>query len=362
MVSLLDLIPSTPLCLCPASHRRHPSRADPVVSRSARMSERTTRRAAVAVGVRWPPSRSRTSSCWCSGARRSTTPLAISCFGMRHRDRRRCFYVAIGLLIAVRARNVIGWFLVTVGFCYGLLAFGNAYAAVGTGHDPGSLPAVERGLDRAQPVGARAFVALALLLLLFPDGRPPSPRWRPVLWMAIGGAVRATSCPSSRSPRSNPSSDDLPEPVRRPEPQLVRRSRARVAAWVTVIGVVGCFVALILRPPRGPRLRQQINGELVAPAGGCVLLISSRACRVQLRRVGRRGRVVHGLVFILLVGLPAAITVALFRYRLYDLDLVVSKALVYGILAALFTARVRRARDRRGHDRRRPLELVPDDR
>ncbi len=43
------------------------------------------------------------------------------------------------------------------------------------------------------------------------------------------------------------------------------------------------------------------------------------------------------LVFIVLLGVPASIAVALFKYRLYDLDLVVSKALVYGILAALFT-------------------------
>ena len=43
------------------------------------------------------------------------------------------FYVAIGLLIAVRARNVIGWFLVVVGISYGLVTFSNAYAAAGTG-------------------------------------------------------------------------------------------------------------------------------------------------------------------------------------------------------------------------------------
>ena len=50
-------------------------------------------------------------------------------------------YVGIGMLIAVRARNVIGWYLVVVGLSYGLLAFGTAYGAAGIVTFPGSLPA-----------------------------------------------------------------------------------------------------------------------------------------------------------------------------------------------------------------------------
>ena len=103
----------------------------------------------------------------------------------------------------------------------------------------------------------------------------------------------------------------------------------------------GCFAALIQRFRRGDRdLRQQIKwlGLVAAAAGSCVLisLASLVACSCDESVVGVV--MFTALVFIVLLGVPASIAVALFKYRLYDLDLVVSKALVYGILAAVFTA------------------------
>jgi hypothetical protein len=113
-------------------------------------------------------------------------------------------YVAIGLLIAVRARNVIGWLLALVGISYGLLTFGNAYAAVGLVTDPGSLPAAEEVSTALSQLWMVALVALVLVLLLFPDGRPPSRRWRPIypplladqgLVVALEGQARKAALP-----------------------------------------------------------------------------------------------------------------------------------------------------------------------
>jgi signal transduction histidine kinase len=113
-----------------------------------------------------------------------------------------------------------------------------------------------------------------------------------------------------------------------------------VAGWVTVIGVVGCFAALIQRFRHGDRdLRQQVKwlGLVAAAAGSCVLisLASLVACNCDESAVAVV--MFTALVFIVLLGVPASIAVALFKYRLYDLDIVVSKALVYAILAAAFT-------------------------
>ena len=83
------------------------------------------------------------------------------------------FYVAIGLLIAVRAQNLIGWFLVTVGISYGLVTFSNAYAAVGLVTNPGSLPAVEEISTVLGPLVLVAFVALALVAAPVPGGPAP---------------------------------------------------------------------------------------------------------------------------------------------------------------------------------------------
>jgi signal transduction histidine kinase len=251
-------------------------------------------------------------------------------------------YVAIGLLIAVRARNVIGWFLTGVGLAYGLLTFGNAYATVGLVTFPGSLPAAEEIATALSQFWIFALVALSLLLLLFPDGRPPSPRWRWVLWFGVGGTISVYLLfllkPLPVSPVAG---------VTFPNPFAVQSGQAFVgaalvaASWITVLAVMGCFAGLIVRYRQGgTELRQQIRWlGLIAVAGGiCVLtsLLSLVACHCDESPVAVVMFTI--LVFIIAFGVPTAIAIALFKYRLYDLDLVVSKALVYGLLAAVFTA------------------------
>ena len=251
------------------------------------------------------------------------------------------FYVAIGLLIAVRARNVIGWVLAVVGISYGLVTFGNAYSAVGLVTNPGSLPAAEEIATAFGPLVLAAFVALALLLLLFPDGRPPSPRWRPVLWMAIGGEVATYVLILLKvAPIEPVVGTTFPNPFAVESLSGFVGPALVVAGWVTGLGVVGCFAALIQRFRRGdPELRQQIKwlGLVAAVAGSCIVisLASLSACSCDESAVAVV--MFTALIFIILLGVPVSIAVALLKYRLYDLDLVVSKALVYGILAALFT-------------------------
>jgi len=304
------------------------------------MSERTTRRVALAVVVFAAALTLANFVLLVLGREALTNDAGDLVFGVLI-GMGAVLYVSMGLLIAVRARNVIGWFLTAVGVWYGLLVFGNAYAAVGIVTYPGSLPAPEEVSAALSLSWVFALVTLTLLLLLFPDGRPPSPRWRPVLWLTAGGAVASYVLfllkPAQVEPVvgisfSNPLAVERLSGV--VGPALV------VAAWATVIGVVGCFVALILRYRHGePELRQQIKWlGLVAAAGASCIVISGAslvACGCDESSIA----VVSftALIFIILLGVPGAIAIALFRYRLYDLDLVVSKALVFGLLAALFT-------------------------
>jgi signal transduction histidine kinase len=251
-------------------------------------------------------------------------------------------YVAMGLLIAVRARNTIGWFLVAVGTSYGLMTFGNAYGAVGMATFPGSLPAIEQVSTALSQLWIFGLVGLALLLLLFPDGHPPSLRWRPVLWMGLGGAIACYVLfllkPMPVAPTG--ATATFPNPFAVASWGDVVGPALVAAAWVTVVGVVGCFAALIQRFRRGDaELRQQIKwlGLLAVAGGSCVLisLASLVACACDESVIAVV--MFTTLIFIILFGVPASIAVALFKYRLYDLDLVVSKALVYGLLAVAFT-------------------------
>jgi signal transduction histidine kinase len=250
-------------------------------------------------------------------------------------------YVGIGLLIAVRGRNVIGWYLVVVGLSYGLLAFGTAYAAAGLVTFPGSLPAAVEVSTFLGNLWIVALVSLTLVLLLFPNGRPPSPRWRPVLWMTIGGAAASFVLFLVKPGPIEPVvGTTVPNPFAIESLSWFTGPALVAAAWVTVIGVAGCFAGLIVRFRHGnAELRQQIKwlGLVAAVGAACLLtsLASLVACHCDESALGVVMFIV--LFIVILAGVPAAIAVALFKYRLYDLDIVVSKALVYGILAALFT-------------------------
>jgi hypothetical protein len=103
-------------------------------------------------------------------------------------------FSVVGALIAShRPENSIGWIFLAVGFFYGLLSAGDEYAIYALLTNPGSLPLGAAASWLGQWVWAPGLgLVLVFLPLLFPDGHPPSYRWRPVAWLgglSIGLAV-----------------------------------------------------------------------------------------------------------------------------------------------------------------------------
>ena len=143
-------------------------------------------------------------------------------------------YAGVGGLIAARVPgNAIGWLLSLIGLLLAVSMFLEQYGLRGLATAPGSLPAVRPITALGSSTQNLAVTTLIVLVLLFPDGRLPSRRWRPVLWIAIAAVIvsglgqflqRGTVVQGSLTNALLGRARGVPEPVRRlPAQRLVQR-------------------------------------------------------------------------------------------------------------------------------------------
>src|SRR5215211_5002948 len=228
--------------------------------------------------------------------------------------------------------NAVGWIFLAIGVLLGLLFAVGAYAdlAIDMGYD--SLP----GGWIAAWIGTWIFIPAAFglpmfLLLLFPDGRFISRGWRLAGWV-LGATVTSAAASKALVPGRIPPGLDNPL-----APSGVAGEVFRVLDSVTDVLALPAFalavagLAVRLRRSRGVE-RQQIKwftycAALVGAGFGTGVFISEP---------------VGGLAFLVgllaLAGLPVAAGIAIFRYRLYDIDVIVNRTLVYGSLTATLVA------------------------
>ena len=177
------------------------------------------------------------------------------------------------------------------------------------------------------------------LLLLFPDGRLLSRRWRPVAWCAAVG-MAGSFVASGLHPGRIPDFPQIVNPIGGGSVRWSICSRGS-RCFALVIGVVGSSASLIVRfrRSRGEQ-RQQMKWLALA---GAVVAVTVPIAVVTLRRDRRDGCERRGSCSSVL-GLPAATGVAILRYRLYDIDVVINRTLVYGALTAIAGRRLPRQR------------------
>lgn len=252
---------------------------------------------------------------------------AISLFGLA--------FPAVGALLADRKPgNPIGWIMLTIGISFAASSVAHAYSQWAPMLGPGAPTAVQW----VAWVGTWSWapgwsLMLTFLLLLFPDGHLPSPRWRWAAWVSAV-AIAFETVGSMMDP--NPTGDAL---YRNP---LGIRSVHSVAANIggfqelagtglTIVAAVACLVALVARyrRSRGDE-REQMKWFVY---GGIAFIVLLPATTVLAE--GRP--ILEVLAFVAVPILPAAIGVAVMKYRLYDIELVINKTVVYGALAAFIT-------------------------
>ena len=258
-------------------------------------------------------------------------------------------YATLGALIVRRAGNVIGWYLVGAGIAAAAVGLASAYAVLGI-RNPGTLP-------EPRVVGLLAewsFVPLvcgiAFMFLLFPSGHLPSPRWRPV-----GALCVLLIALTMIGFLIHPKMVALPAPggisLTFQNPLGVHSLPGILASvligtindlWAVFIALmVVSIAALTIRYRSGSReLRQQIKWiaftAAVAIACSIVVLASMHIGGESWAWLTTAADWV--VTVIGLAGFPVAIAVAILKYGLYQIDVIINRAVSYGLLSAALTA------------------------
>ena len=228
----------------------------------------------------------------------------------------------VGLVLASRrSANRIGWLFVIAGAALGLGDFCTAYGLHALHAAPGSFPAGQAAAWLANWLWVIPIAALSFLFLLFPTGTMRSPRWRPAAWfvggvftlMAIGALVTATiiwAHPFSRS-------GDAAAVV------------VAIVIFLPAALVVSVAAVIVRFAKSSGDERLQLKWFAAAAA---VVVITQAATMVSDSVVTT---VLSNLAFLCLY---VTIGIAVLKYRLYGIDIVISKAVMYGSLAAFITA------------------------
>jgi signal transduction histidine kinase len=227
-----------------------------------------------------------------------------------------------GLLATVRPRNKLGWLFLGLGALHAASLFLEGYGLADV-WGQWSLPGGSWALWLGECISFPAYWLLpSLALLLCPDGRVPSPRWRPVAALAIGAAAVSTIgwallSPDDSDVKTHPPGLAWPAPTWSFAPAL-----QAIGAALGVVAVVLCIASVFVRYRAAREAeRLQLKWLLVGALATVALLL----CALLLPHAG-------WALALSSLALPAAVVVAILNGGLWDIDLVVSRSLVYGVL------------------------------
>ncbi|HZB11185.1 MAG TPA: hypothetical protein VE525_18945 [Rubrobacter sp.] len=239
----------------------------------------------------------------------------------------------VGAIIASRrTHNPIGWLLCVSGLVFGAVMFATEYAIYALLEAPGTLPAGE-ALVSVNPLWVLGYNLFVLMLILFPTGQLPRSRWRWVVYLYVAIAL-AEVVAMFFLPGTLEGFDLIKNPL---GIEGLPIGRKPVQALIFTGGLVAS-ASLILRLRRGSWVeRQQIKWLAYAAAvatGGSILVYTPPEA-LGAPWVTSVGYVVVELG---VLGIPISIGIAILRYRLYEIDTIINRTLVYGSLTTTLVA------------------------
>ena len=238
-----------------------------------------------------------------------------------------------GLVASRKPHNPVGWFFLAGACIGGLQALAGTYAVYGLIVDPGSVPFASLSAWFAktfQIVGP--IFGFVLVPLYFPNGRPPTPRWRVITWITLGMLPLATSL-TAFSPGEAVYSTGIRNPLAVEALGPVNEA-LRPFVFALYIGLmVAAAASLVVRLVRSRgEERQQIEWFVFAAALVPLWFLVNAP-------VEQASPVLFGVLDALIIaGVPVAAGIAILRYRLYDIDRIINRTIVYAALTAVLVA------------------------
>ena len=256
---------------------------------------------------------------------------------------RTLVFSAVGSFLATRRpSNPIGWLFIAVGLLNALQLLCGEYAYITLALGPERLPYGPTAAWLSDRLQSTSMFLLFFVLLLFPTGRLLSSRWRIVAWVgACAASVGLTSDALVPGPLewSLPFHFDNPFGV---DAAILGQIRA-AATWLLIAALLGAVLSLIMRwvRSRGEE-RQQIKWFVTAAVLGISSLVSVMVLYNILPEDNSLGALVdflgNPLWIIVPASLPIAVAIAILKYRLYDIDIIINRTLVYGALTVCIVA------------------------
>lgn len=240
-------------------------------------------------------------------------------------------FASVGGIVTIRRPgNLVGWALSLAG---GALLFSGALSAYA---ELALLARPEAGLPAGAAAGvisAGSWTALMAgvfaVLLVFPTGSLPSPRWRPIARLVLAGFALSWVMVATAPVRLDPPFDAYENPL------AVTNSSTYLVVLFPIIGgcllgVAAAAVNLLLRFRRS-RGREREQYKLLTASAG--LLLVTLPLQYVFDFSGAAG-VAFGIA---LIAMPVSIGIAILRYRLYEIDRIIHRTVVYGLVTALLT-------------------------
>jgi signal transduction histidine kinase len=247
------------------------------------------------------------------------------------------------LVVSRQPSNLAGWAFLTIALALGLTFVGQVLVTYGTRINPGSVPA----LGVWATFGEYGFVAVGLvplLFLLYPNGRPPTHRWRWVGWvLGVGLVVAWVAYVLQAGPLNNFFDQGIlyQNPVGIEGADFLGAIIA-VGTIMVLVASLASVVAVVVRFRRSSgEERQKLRWlAFVGAAAGTLFVMTILAALIWSINGQETPPAFTALwvatFVVLFLGIPASYLIAIFRHGLWDLDIVIRKTVLYGALAALF--------------------------